>query len=134
MKFCVFISQIMAVEYERWMSWYGKKHGPYQIEKGDFLCEEVKDKINNATWVSALVCQTSGIIQCLQEWQQNVLHPGELTMGKGKRQNFIKFDPEKCCIDHDQTLVHVQNVFSSQFIYNGINNLALPLKKIKFLI
>ena len=45
----------MAVEYERWMSWYGKKHGPYQIEKGDFLCEEVKDKINNATWVSALV-------------------------------------------------------------------------------
>lgn len=55
MKFCVFISQIMAVEYERWMSWYGKKHGPYQIEKGDFLCEEVKDKINNATWVSALV-------------------------------------------------------------------------------
>lgn len=49
MKFCVFISQIMAVEYERWMSWYGKKHGPYQIEKGDFLCEEVKDKINNAT-------------------------------------------------------------------------------------
>lgn len=80
------------------------------------------------------VCQTSGIIQCLQVWQQNLLHPGELTMGKGNKQNFIKFDPEKCCIDHDQTLVHVQNVFSSQFIYNGINNLALPLKKIKFLI
>ena len=55
-------------------------------------------------------------------------------MGKGKRQNFIKFDPEKCCIDHDQALVHVQKLFSSLFIYNGINNLALPLKNIKFLI
>jgi H3 lysine-79-specific histone-lysine N-methyltransferase len=39
----------MATEFEKWMSWYGKEHGQYQIEKGDFLIEEVKEKINNAT-------------------------------------------------------------------------------------
>lgn len=42
-------AETMAKEYERWMSWFGKKHGQYKIEKGDFLCEEVKEKINNAT-------------------------------------------------------------------------------------
>ena len=45
----------MAKEYERWMSWFGKKHGQYKIEKGDFLCEEVKEKINNATWVCVVI-------------------------------------------------------------------------------
>jgi hypothetical protein len=31
------------------LKWYGKKPGEYLIEKGDFLAEDVKDKINNAT-------------------------------------------------------------------------------------
>lgn len=39
----------MEIEFVKWMKWYGKKHGEYLIEKGDFLSEIVKDKINNAT-------------------------------------------------------------------------------------
>eukprot|EP00106_Octopus_bimaculoides_P016889 XP_014784331.1 PREDICTED: histone-lysine N-methyltransferase, H3 lysine-79 specific-like [Octopus bimaculoides] len=35
----------------KWMKWYGKKHGQYQLEKGDFLSDEMKEKINNATYV-----------------------------------------------------------------------------------
>ncbi|XP_076081086.1 uncharacterized protein LOC143051984 isoform X3 [Mytilus galloprovincialis] len=39
----------MEKEYKKWMKWYGKKHGDFLIQKGDFLEEDVKEKINNAT-------------------------------------------------------------------------------------
>ncbi|XP_062590962.1 histone-lysine N-methyltransferase, H3 lysine-79 specific-like isoform X1 [Saccostrea cucullata] len=42
-------AETMSSEFEKWTKWYGKDHGQYQIEKGDFLIEDVKDKINNAT-------------------------------------------------------------------------------------
>lgn len=42
----------MIQEFEKWMKWYGKQYSPFEIKKGDFLCDEVKEKINNATWVS----------------------------------------------------------------------------------
>ena len=41
----------MEKEYKKWMKWYGKKHGDFLIQKGDFLEEDVKEKINNATYV-----------------------------------------------------------------------------------
>ncbi|XP_036409926.1 histone-lysine N-methyltransferase, H3 lysine-79 specific-like isoform X3 [Megalops cyprinoides] len=39
----------MDREFQRWMKWYGKKHGEYTLEKGDFLSEEWKDRIANAS-------------------------------------------------------------------------------------
>ncbi|ESO86662.1 hypothetical protein LOTGIDRAFT_220459 [Lottia gigantea] len=42
-------AEIMDREFRKWMKWYGKKHGGYKIEKGDFLCDEMKEKVNNAT-------------------------------------------------------------------------------------
>lgn len=39
----------MDIQFKRWMKWYGKKYSTYQLEKGDFLCDDMKDKINNAT-------------------------------------------------------------------------------------
>ncbi|XP_052096294.1 histone-lysine N-methyltransferase, H3 lysine-79 specific-like isoform X4 [Mytilus californianus] len=39
----------MEKECIKWMKWYGKKHGDFLIQKGDFLEEDVKEKINNAT-------------------------------------------------------------------------------------
>ncbi|CAC5356349.1 DOT1L [Mytilus coruscus] len=39
----------MEKECKKWMKWYGKKHGDFLIQKGDFLEEDVKEKINNAT-------------------------------------------------------------------------------------
>ena len=41
----------MEKEYIKWMKWYGKTYSDYLIEKGDFLDEDVKEKINNATYV-----------------------------------------------------------------------------------
>lgn len=45
--FCVY--QQMSAEFRRWMSFYGKQYNPYELERGDFLCEEMKEKINSAT-------------------------------------------------------------------------------------
>ncbi|KAK3089639.1 hypothetical protein FSP39_005262 [Pinctada imbricata] len=42
-------AEIMIQEFEKWMKWYGKIYSPFEIKKGDFLCDEVKEKINNAT-------------------------------------------------------------------------------------
>ncbi|KAK6180163.1 hypothetical protein SNE40_012359 [Patella caerulea] len=42
-------AKVMDREFRKWMKWYGKKHGDYKIEKGDFLCDEMKEKVNNAT-------------------------------------------------------------------------------------
>lgn len=33
------------------MKWYGKKHGEYQLVKGDFLHEDMKEKIGQSTIV-----------------------------------------------------------------------------------
>lgn len=44
--FCV---QQMSVEFRRWMAFYGKKYNPYELDRGDFLCEEMKERINSAT-------------------------------------------------------------------------------------
>jgi len=31
------------------MAFYGKDYSPYELEHGDFLCEEMKEKIVSAT-------------------------------------------------------------------------------------
>lgn len=41
----------MHTNFQKWMSWYGKQHGKYQLVKGDFLSDEHRDKITNATIV-----------------------------------------------------------------------------------
>ncbi|KAI8774133.1 serine-rich adhesin for platelets [Biomphalaria glabrata] len=41
----------MEREFHRWMKWYGKEHGDFLIEKGDFLHDDVKEKLNKATIV-----------------------------------------------------------------------------------
>ncbi|KAJ8357778.1 hypothetical protein SKAU_G00205720 [Synaphobranchus kaupii] len=42
-------AESMDREFKRWMKWYGKKHGDYTLERGDFLSEEWKDRIANAS-------------------------------------------------------------------------------------
>ncbi|XP_035277480.1 histone-lysine N-methyltransferase, H3 lysine-79 specific-like, partial [Anguilla anguilla] len=42
-------AESMDREFKRWMKWYGKKHGEYTLERGDFLSEEWKDRIANAS-------------------------------------------------------------------------------------
>ncbi|KAH9490609.1 hypothetical protein Btru_033812, partial [Bulinus truncatus] len=41
----------MKREFDRWMKWFGKEHGEFLIEKGDFLHDDVKEKLNKATIV-----------------------------------------------------------------------------------
>ena len=31
------------------MKFFGKKHAKYQLEKGDFLCEDMRERVNNAS-------------------------------------------------------------------------------------
>lgn len=38
----------MEVQFKKWMKWYGKKYSNFHIDKGDFLCDEMKEKINGA--------------------------------------------------------------------------------------
>ncbi|XP_006812611.1 uncharacterized protein LOC100366496 [Saccoglossus kowalevskii] len=42
-------SERMDIEYRKWMKWYGKEHSSYKLEKGDFLCDEMKEKIASAS-------------------------------------------------------------------------------------
>ncbi|KAJ8371564.1 hypothetical protein AAFF_G00307120 [Aldrovandia affinis] len=42
-------AEVMDREFKRWMKWYGKKHGEYTLERGDFLSEEWKDRIANSS-------------------------------------------------------------------------------------
>jgi H3 lysine-79-specific histone-lysine N-methyltransferase len=42
-------AETMDTEFRKWMKWYGKKHAEYKLDKGDFLCDEVKEKINQAS-------------------------------------------------------------------------------------
>ncbi|XP_067677050.1 histone-lysine N-methyltransferase, H3 lysine-79 specific-like isoform X9 [Haliotis asinina] len=44
-----FYQGAMDREFRKWTRWYGKKYSDYKLEKGDFLCEEMKDRLNNAT-------------------------------------------------------------------------------------
>ncbi|XP_025197414.1 histone-lysine N-methyltransferase, H3 lysine-79 specific [Melanaphis sacchari] len=44
-------SKFMHLNFQKWMSWYGKECGQYQLIKGDFLSEEHREKITNATIV-----------------------------------------------------------------------------------
>lgn len=41
----------MHTNFQKWMAWYGKQYGKYQLVKGDFLSDEHRDKITNATIV-----------------------------------------------------------------------------------
>ncbi|XP_028442542.1 histone-lysine N-methyltransferase, H3 lysine-79 specific isoform X1 [Perca flavescens] len=38
-------AETMDKEFKKWMKWYGKKHGEYTLERGDFLSEEWKERI-----------------------------------------------------------------------------------------
>lgn len=39
----------MDTHFKTWMRWFGKKFGDYQLMKGDFLADEHREKINNAS-------------------------------------------------------------------------------------
>ncbi|CAG9817009.1 unnamed protein product [Phaedon cochleariae] len=41
----------MNKNFRTWMQWYGKKYGEYKLLRGDFLTEEHREKINQATIV-----------------------------------------------------------------------------------
>uniref|UniRef100_A0A673WRN1 Histone-lysine N-methyltransferase, H3 lysine-79 specific n=1 Tax=Salmo trutta TaxID=8032 RepID=A0A673WRN1_SALTR len=42
-------AESMDKEFKRWMKWYGKKHGDYSLERGDFLSEVWKERIANTS-------------------------------------------------------------------------------------
>uniref|UniRef100_A0AAX7T038 Histone-lysine N-methyltransferase, H3 lysine-79 specific n=1 Tax=Astatotilapia calliptera TaxID=8154 RepID=A0AAX7T038_ASTCA len=42
-------AETMHKEFKKWMKWYGKKHGEYTLERGDFLSEEWKERIANTS-------------------------------------------------------------------------------------
>lgn len=41
----------MNINFRAWMQWYGKKFGDYKLIKGDFLTDEHREKINQASIV-----------------------------------------------------------------------------------
>jgi len=45
------VLQQMELEYESWMSFYGKESGSYRLEKGNFLDEKYHEAISSATYV-----------------------------------------------------------------------------------
>ncbi|XP_050423651.1 histone-lysine N-methyltransferase, H3 lysine-79 specific isoform X2 [Adelges cooleyi] len=44
-------SEYMHTNFQKWMSWYGKRYGEYKLIKGDFLSEEHREKITSASIV-----------------------------------------------------------------------------------
>ncbi|KAM8875323.1 histone-lysine N-methyltransferase, H3 lysine-79 specific isoform 2-T3 [Spinachia spinachia] len=42
-------AESMDKEFKKWMKWYGKRHGEYTLERGDFLSEEWKERIANTS-------------------------------------------------------------------------------------
>ncbi|XP_066158714.1 histone-lysine N-methyltransferase, H3 lysine-79 specific-like isoform X1 [Euwallacea fornicatus] len=44
-------AEAMNKNFRTWMQWYGKKYGEYKLIRGDFLTEEHREKINQATIV-----------------------------------------------------------------------------------
>lgn len=41
--------QTMEREFRMWIKWYGKKCSGFKIEQGDFLDNNMKEKINSAS-------------------------------------------------------------------------------------
>ncbi|XP_071953003.1 uncharacterized protein [Antedon mediterranea] len=41
----------MQDEFRRWMKWYGKDYSPFKVEKGDFLCDEMVERVAKAAVV-----------------------------------------------------------------------------------
>ncbi|XP_076440940.1 uncharacterized protein LOC143280205 isoform X2 [Babylonia areolata] len=39
----------MDIQFKKWMSFFGKSHGQYLLEKGDFLVDNIRDRIESAT-------------------------------------------------------------------------------------
>ena len=39
----------MEKEFKKWIKFYGKEHSDFTIDKGDFLSDEVKERVANAT-------------------------------------------------------------------------------------
>ncbi|KAI5752260.1 hypothetical protein M8J77_015303 [Diaphorina citri] len=44
-------AETMHTVFKRWMQWYGKRHGEFRLVKGDFLTEEHREKITQASIV-----------------------------------------------------------------------------------
>ena len=44
-----FSFQQMSSEFDKWMKFYGKECGSYDLLKGNFLSDDFKDIISNAT-------------------------------------------------------------------------------------
>ncbi|XP_052258145.1 histone-lysine N-methyltransferase, H3 lysine-79 specific-like isoform X2 [Dreissena polymorpha] len=42
-------AELMIKQFKRWMKWYGKKYSNFLLEKGDFLSDDTKERINSAT-------------------------------------------------------------------------------------
>jgi len=47
----------MSSEFRRWMAFYGKEYSDFELQKGDFLCDQMKEKINTATLVHRIAVQ-----------------------------------------------------------------------------
>lgn len=43
--------QCMESEFVKWMDWYGKSYGDFELIKGDFLEPSFDEILNSATWV-----------------------------------------------------------------------------------
>lgn len=41
----------METNFRKWLNWYGKRCGEYKLIKGDFLADEHRESITNATIV-----------------------------------------------------------------------------------
>ena len=54
----------MDTEFRRWMKWYGKEYGDYQLVKGDFLLDSLRDTISQSTYVRYIIFR--GVAICLQ--------------------------------------------------------------------
>ena len=46
---CVYMMQEMDKHFKKWMRWYGKKYGEYELIKEDFLTEKMRERITQAT-------------------------------------------------------------------------------------
>ncbi|XP_064625408.1 histone-lysine N-methyltransferase, H3 lysine-79 specific-like isoform X1 [Lineus longissimus] len=42
-------AETLVKEFKKWMNWYGKIYSDFELQKGDFLSEDVKERINTAS-------------------------------------------------------------------------------------
>lgn len=42
-------AQRMEQEFQKWMDWYGKSYGEYELTKGDFLAPEFQETLATAS-------------------------------------------------------------------------------------